>query len=127
MTGRRRVATRAPWEATVGYSRAVRAGNLVYVSGTAPVGEDGKIAHRGDAYRQAQRCIEIITRALQELGAGPEHVVRTRMFIADRTHWQEVGRAHAEVFGAHRPATIMVVTGFVDADILVEIEADAVV
>ncbi|MBI4542462.1 MAG: RidA family protein, partial [Gemmatimonadetes bacterium] len=71
--------------------------------------------------------IEIITRALQELGAGPEHVVRTRLFIADPQHWQEVGRAHAEVFGAHRPATIMVVTGFVDPDILVEIEADAVV
>ena len=127
MTDRQRVDTPAPWAAVVGYSRAVRAGSTIHVAGTAPVAQDGGIAHRGDPYLQARRCLEIIVAALRELGAGPEHVVRTRMFVRDPAHWQEVGRAHGEVFAEVRPATTMVSTGFIDPAILVEIEADAVV
>ena len=127
MMERRRVETAAPWAATVGYSRAVRAGSFISVAGTASVAEDGSVAYPGDAYRQAKRCLEIIAAALAELGAGVEHVVRTRMFVRDPAHWAEVGRAHGEVFGGIRPATTMVFTGFIDPAMLVEIEADAVV
>ena len=123
---RTRVTTSAPWAATVGYSRAIRAGRRIWVSGTLAVAEDGGIAHKGDAYRQAQRCLEIIVQALRELDAGPEHVVRTRMFVTDAGLWQDVGRAHGEVFGGAMPATTMVVVGLLDADALVEIEAEAV-
>jgi enamine deaminase RidA (YjgF/YER057c/UK114 family) len=123
----RRVQTGAPWAATVGYSRAVRAGNTIAVAGTASVAADGTIAHRGDAYLQARRCLEIIVAALAELGAGPEHVIRTRVYVRDASLWQDVGRAHGEVFGATPPASTMVVAGMVDPDMLVEIEADAVV
>ncbi|MBI4545402.1 MAG: RidA family protein [Gemmatimonadetes bacterium] len=126
MSERQRVPTTAPWARTVGYSRAVRVGRQIYVSGTAPVGDQGGIAHPGDPYRQALRCFEIILAALREAGAGPEHVVRTRMYVADPAHWEAVGRAHGEVLGDARPATTMVVTGFIDPEILVEIEADAV-
>jgi enamine deaminase RidA (YjgF/YER057c/UK114 family) len=122
---RQQVTARAPWAATVGYSRAVRAGNVIHVSGTAAVGEDGAIVHPSDAYLQARRCLEIITAALRELGAGTEHVVRTRMYVRDPSYWEAVGRAHGEVFGAVRPATTMVVTSFIDAAMLVEIEAEA--
>jgi enamine deaminase RidA (YjgF/YER057c/UK114 family) len=124
---RQRVPTTAPWAATVGYSRAVRVGNSIFVAGTASVGEDGRVAHPGDPYRQALRCLEIIEAALRELGAGMEHVVRTRMFVRDPAHWQEVGRAHGEYFRDVRPATSMLFTGFIDEEMLVEIEADAVV
>lgn len=124
---RKLVPTAAPWAAKVGYSRAVRVGDHVFVAGTAPVAEDGSIAYPGDPYRQAQRCLEIIVAALQEAGARPEHVVRTRMFVRDHAYWQEVGRAHGEVFADVRPATTMVFTGFIDPEILVEIEADAVI
>lgn len=124
---RRRVPTAARWEAAVGYSRAVRAGDVVHVSGTVAVGKDGGIAHPGDAYAQARRCLEIIVGALREVGAGPEHVVRTRMYVTDIGRWEEVGRAHAEVFGKAKPATSLVaVAGLVDPDALVEIEATAV-
>jgi enamine deaminase RidA (YjgF/YER057c/UK114 family) len=111
----------------VGYSRAVRVGDRVFVSGTASVAEDGSIAFPGDAYRQARRCLEIIQRALSDAGAGIEHVVRTRLFIRDAGLWADVGRAHAEFFHAVLPATTMVVTGFIDDTMLVEIEAEAVV
>lgn len=124
---RRTVATTAPWAATVGYSRAVRAGNGIHVAGTASVGDDGSIAHPGDAYLQARRCLEIIVAALRELGAGPEHVVRTRMYVREPDDWEAVGRAHGEVFRDVRPATTMVFTGFIDPAMLVEIEADAIV
>lgn len=123
---RRRVATDARWAATVGYCRAVRAGRRIWVSGTAAVGDDGMIVHQGDAYAQTKRCLEIITNALAELGAGPEHVVRTRMFVRDAALWQDVGRAHGEVFAGIDPATTMIVTGFIDPAMLVEIEAEAV-
>jgi len=124
---RKRVATSAPWAVTVGYSRAIRAGRRIWVSGTLAVAEEGGIAHKGDAYRQAQRCLEIIVQALHELEAGPEHVVRTRVFVTDAGHWQDVGRAHGEVFGEALPATTMIVAGLLDPDALVEIEAEAVV
>jgi len=123
---RQQVETEAPWAATVGYSRAVRVGNAIHVSGTAAVGDDGRIVHPGDAYGQARRCLDIIVAALRELGAGPEHVVRTRMYVRSPDDWAEVGRAHGEVFASVRPATTMVFTGFIDPDMLVEIEADAV-
>jgi enamine deaminase RidA (YjgF/YER057c/UK114 family) len=128
MAERRRVPTTAPWAERVGYSRAVRVGDTVYVSGTAPADPDGNIVHAGDAYAQAKRCLEIILAALGEAGARPEHVVRTRMYVRRASDWEAVGRAHAELLGHTRPATTLVeVSGFVDPEILVEIEAIAVV
>jgi enamine deaminase RidA (YjgF/YER057c/UK114 family) len=124
---RKRVATSAPWAATVGYSRAVRAGNTVHVAGTAAVDDTGRIVAVGDAYAQAKRCLEIVVAALRELGAAPEQVVRTRMYVRNPEDWEAVGRAHGEVFGAVRPATTMVFTGFIDTAMLVEIEAEAVI
>ena len=124
---RKRVETPAVWARTVGYSRAVRAGDHIWVAGTASVAEDGSIAHPGDYYLQAKRCLEIIVGALRELGADAEHVVRTRIYVRDGKQWQDVGRAHGEVFADIRPATTMVVTSFIDDAMLVEIEADAVV
>ncbi|HUG39916.1 MAG TPA: RidA family protein [Longimicrobiales bacterium] len=128
MAERRRVSTDAPWAEAVGYSRAVRVGDTIYVSGTAPLDEEGEVAHKGDVYAQARRCLAIITAALGEAGARPEHVVRTRLYVRDASMWREVGRAHAEVLGHARPATTLVeVSGFINPDILVEIEAVAVV
>ena len=128
MPERRRVPTGAPWAEKVGYSRAVRVGDTIYVSGTAPLGEDGAVVHVGDVYGQARRCLEIIMAALGEAGARPEHVVRTRLYVRDAASWEEVGRAHAELLGHARPATTLVeVSGFIHPDILVEIEAVAVV
>ena len=127
MAERRQVETSAPWAATVGYSRAVRVGGVISVSGTAAVAPDGRIAHPGDAYRQTRRCLEIIEEALAELGAGMEHVVRTRLYVRDPSLWKDVGRAHGEVFRDIRPATTMVMTGFIDPGMLVEVEADAIV
>jgi enamine deaminase RidA (YjgF/YER057c/UK114 family) len=117
----------SPWAASVGYSRAVRVGNHIYVGGTAPVMPEGEELPT-DAYGQAKRCLDIILAALEDLGAGPENVVRTRVFITDAEHWEGVGRAHGEVFGEIRPASAMlVITGILDPRFLVEIEADAVV
>jgi enamine deaminase RidA (YjgF/YER057c/UK114 family) len=111
----------SPFARTVGYSRAVRDGRHVYVSGTAPVGIESD-----DPYEQAKRCLEIILDALRELGAGSEHVVRTRIFIVDPSAWEAVGRAHGEVFGSLLPATSMlVISGLLDPAWKVEIEADA--
>ena len=119
--------TGSPWEPKVGYCRAVRAGNLVLVSGTAPVARGGGIEAHGDPYRQARRCLEIAIEALRALGAGPEHVVRTRMFVSDASRWEEFGRAHAEAFGAFPPAaTLVEVKGFVDPAMMIEVEVDAV-
>jgi enamine deaminase RidA (YjgF/YER057c/UK114 family) len=128
MPDRQRVATATPWATVVGYSRAVRAGNIVHVSGTTSVDDDGNVLHPGDPYRQAQRCFEIIVRALRELGAEPAHVVRTRMYVRDATQWKEIGKAHGEVFGTALPATTLVeVAALVDPDMLVEIEAEAII
>lgn len=116
----------SPFEATVGFSRAVRVGNQVMVSGTAPIWPDGSVD--SDPYVQARRSLEIIEMALTEAGAGIPDVVRTRVFITDVSIWEAVGRAHGEVFDEIRPAsTMVVVTGFLDQRWKVEIEADAIV
>lgn len=128
MSDRQRVPTSAPWAAVIGYSRAIRVGNQVFVSGTAPVDDDGKVVHVGDPFLQARRCFEIITKALRELGASPEHVVRTRMYVTDAKQWTEVGMAHDEAFGHALPVTTLVeVSRFVDPAMLVEIEAEAII
>lgn len=123
-----RVFSGAKWETEVGYCRALRAGDRVFVTGTAPVAPGGGVAHVGDAYRQTLRCLEIMREALEGLGAGMEHVTRTRMFVTDIERWEEFGRAHGEVFADAPPATTMVeVSRLIDSDMLIEIEADAVV
>ena len=122
-----RVFSGAPWEARVGYCRALRSGNRIFVTGTAAVA-DGAVHAPGDAYAQTKRCLEIIERALAELGADLSHVVRTRLFVTDISRWREFGRAHGEAFADHPPATTMVeVRALIDPQMLVEIEADAVV
>lgn len=124
---RRLVPAVSPQAAIVGYSRAVRVGELVFVAGTAPVMPDGE-EPPADPYGQARRCLEILVDALAEVGAAPEHVVRTRIFVTSPAIWEEVGRAHGEVFADARPATAMVVVAaLLDPRWLVEIEADAVV
>lgn len=128
MSERRNISSGAPWESIVGYCRAVRVGPHIAVTGSAAVGENGEVVAVGDAYGQARRCIEIIEKALTEADAALEHVVRTRIFVTDITQWEAIGRAHAEVFGDIQPATTMVeVSALIDPDMLVEIEADAIV
>ena len=118
----------APWEERVGYCRSLRAGDHVFVTGTAPVAEGGGVHAVGDGYGQALRCFEIIREALAAHGADISDVVRTRMFVTDIERWEEYGRAHQETFGAHPPTTTMVeVSRLIDPAMLIEIEADAVV
>ncbi|NOR36323.1 MAG: RidA family protein [Woeseiaceae bacterium] len=118
----------APWEAIVGYSRAVRTGPFIAVTGCASVGPDGELVGEGDPYAQATRCIEVIREVLESAGAGLTYVVRTRMFVTNIDQWEEIGRAHKEAFGDIMPATTMVeVSRLIDPRMLVEIEADAVV
>jgi enamine deaminase RidA (YjgF/YER057c/UK114 family) len=122
----RRVSSGSPYEARIGFSRAVRAGDRILVSGTAPIWANGSVDPDPEA--QARRCLEIIVAALREAGAGPEHVVRTRIYLTDAGDWEAVGRAHGEVFSAVRPAaTMVVVAGLLDPRWKVEIEAEAVV
>jgi enamine deaminase RidA (YjgF/YER057c/UK114 family) len=116
----------SPMAATVGYSRAVRVGNVVSVAGTAPVMPDGADPP-ADPYLQARRCLEIIAASLAEVGAGPEHVVRTRVYLTRAEDWPEVGRAHVEMFGEVLPASSMLVVALLDPRWLVEIEADAII
>jgi enamine deaminase RidA (YjgF/YER057c/UK114 family) len=124
---RQRVSSGSPYEPIVGFSRAVRVGPHVFVAGTAPIMPDGAPPPDG-AYAQTRRCLEIVFGALAELGARPEHVVRTRVFATTRDAFDDVARAHGEAFGEIRPANIfVVVSGFVDPRFLVELEVDAIV
>ncbi|HEV8635496.1 MAG TPA: RidA family protein [Chloroflexota bacterium] len=122
---RQRVSSGSPYEPRIGFSRAVRVGDRVIVSGTAPIWPDGSCDPDPEA--QARRCFEIILAALREAGAGPEHVVRTRSYLTDAADWEAVGRAHGAVFAQVRPAsTMVVVAGLLDRRWKVEIEAEAV-
>lgn len=126
--GRRNIASGTRWEPLVGYSRAVRVGNAVYVAGTTATDDYGELVGCDDPYLQGVQALRNVERALVQAGATLRDVVRTRIFVKDIRHWEAIGRAHGEVFGEIRPASTMVqVSALVDPAMLVEIEADAVI
>jgi enamine deaminase RidA (YjgF/YER057c/UK114 family) len=128
MCPRRHVSTGSPFEPKVGISRAVRTGKFIAVTGTAPLGKDGKTVAQGDAAGQARRCLEIIQTAIEQLGGELSDVTRTRILLTRIEDWEQVAAVHGEFFGNIRPAnTIMQVVRFIDPDWLIEIEADAIV
>ncbi|HJT61114.1 MAG TPA: RidA family protein [Burkholderiales bacterium] len=124
---RKLISSASPFEPKIGFSRAVRIGRTVAVSGTAPIAPDGGVAAPGDLYGQTKRCLEIIAQAIGEAGLGLDSVIRTRVMLTDISRWEEAARAHGEVFGQIRPASTFVeVKGLIDKAWLVEIEADCV-
>jgi enamine deaminase RidA (YjgF/YER057c/UK114 family) len=126
MKDRQRVSSGAKWESIVGYSRAVRVGDRIYVTGTTALDEQGELVGPGDAYAQTVQVFRNIEKALSKLGAGLEHVVRTRMFVTDISRWEEYGRAHGEFLRQVMPAATMVeVSRLIDPGMLIEIEVDA--
>ncbi|MGB8648435.1 MAG: RidA family protein [Anaerolineae bacterium] len=124
---RKRVSSGSPYEPAIGFARAMRAGQVISVSGTAPIGPDGKTVGVGDPAAQARRCLEIIHAALEQLDSGMMDVIRTRIYLTRAEDWQVVGRVHGEFFGAIRPASTMVVVAqLLDPEWRVEMEADAI-
>jgi enamine deaminase RidA (YjgF/YER057c/UK114 family) len=128
MAGRQNISSGSKYEPTIGFSRGVKVGNIIAISGTAPIGADGKVAGPGDVYLQTKRCIEIAAGALEKAGASLKDVVRTRLFLTDIKQWEGAAKAHGEAFGEIRPAcTFVQCAGLIDPAWLVEMEFDAIV